>query len=78
MQERRVAIDLIRIGRENLQISEHVPQDIGEKNQPGYRHNGLFADGSGVKTNGAMDRLRSGRTAAREGLRRRLKSQIPV
>ncbi len=79
MQKRRVMVDLIAVGGEDLQVAEHVSQDVSEQDQPGYSHHCLLADGGGVKANCSMDRFRSGSAAPREqGLRRGLRFQIPV
>ena len=56
MQKRRIAVDLVGIGRIDLEIAEQMSNHIAEENQARYGHDYLLADGGVIEANCPVER----------------------
>ena len=57
--------------QEDLEVAQHVDDEVEDEDRPGHRHDGLLADGGAVEPPGqAVMRLYLGRSGQRAGSRR--------
>ena len=54
MQEVRVVVDLLVVGRINLQIADKVAEDVSEQDDAGDGHHHFLAEGGFVEPDGTI------------------------